>query len=256
MDNQNQLPSLPDADITPASQEEADSLRFSGLGNVINPGASLTYENVAQTAYDSARRLLEINTLKHNVDHDDLTGLLTKKALLANANQRLAEAQPDQIFALLFIDLDNFKAVNDKHPGKHAAGDQVLKDVATLLMKDTRQTEQFYDLLAHGDRADNESSRLGGDEFAIFVELTGRTESSSAMSAQERLDAFRGRLETDFGIYMLEHPELTALGFGMSAGGVIHQPGQTAEDMLIQGDQLLTAEKAAHHALNGQYRSA
>lgn len=255
MPTPDQAPAFQDDTIVPQTQAEVDNLQFSGLGETINPDSSMVLDNVAQQAYESARRLVDNNALRHNLEHDDLTGLLTKSALLSNANKRLAEATTDQQFAVLFIDLDNFKAVNDKHPGKHDEGDAVLRDTARLLTQDTRHNEQFLDLLAHGKREDSDPARLGGDEFAVFVELTARDERSAHLTPAERALAIRSRLQDDFNDYLSKRPDLQELGFGMSVGIALHEQGQSAEDMLIQADQALKAEKDLHHSQNGSYRS-
>ncbi|MFS8047590.1 putative bifunctional diguanylate cyclase/phosphodiesterase [Rhizobium sp. BR 314] len=96
------------------------------------------------------RRYIE-EQLSHNANHDALTGLPNRRLF----EQRLATAlaQPDTCHALMFIDLDQFKAVNDN--GGHAAGDALLRRVSLDLGKAIRGT----DLLA----------RLGGDEFGIVL---------------------------------------------------------------------------------------
>lgn|GEM_PF-6133552 len=193
--------------------------------------------------------------LQHELNHDDLTGLLTKRAFLEKADKRLAEAKPGRIYAMLFVDADNFKAINDKHPGRHAEGDNILKSIARGLKKHTRQGEQIGDLLAHGMREDGEPGRLGGDEFAVFAELTARNERGEAMSDQEKLDAFVGRINNDLSAEFQDRPDLEAHGFGVSVAGTLFRPGDTAETMLMRGDYELKQVKAAHHEVQGSYRS-
>jgi diguanylate cyclase (GGDEF)-like protein/PAS domain S-box-containing protein len=85
--------------------------------------------------------------------HDPLTGLLNRASLLERINENLAYAyRHDSHFALLLLDLDRFKQVNDSYG--HPAGDALLQQVAMRLKAEVRQT----DVLA----------RLGGDEFAII----------------------------------------------------------------------------------------
>src|SRR5678816_2234260 len=83
-------------------------------------------------------------------DSDPLTRLLNRRALL---RELTAAATEDEPLALVFLDLDNFKDVNDGHG--HAAGDRVLAQVATLLVE----------LVRSGDDA----FRVGGDEFALLL---------------------------------------------------------------------------------------
>ncbi|MCJ8054894.1 EAL domain-containing protein [Shinella curvata] len=96
------------------------------------------------------RRNIE-DQLSHNAHHDALTGLPNRRLF----EERLARAleQPGSRHALMFIDLDQFKAVNDN--GGHAAGDELLRRISRDLDKAIRGS----DLLA----------RLGGDEFGIIL---------------------------------------------------------------------------------------
>jgi len=84
---------------------------------------------------------------------DELTGLPNRRALYAEANTRLAEPRNSRQ-ALLMLDLDKFKEVNDSLG--HRAGDQLLVQVGTRLRENLRDG----DLLA----------RLGGDEFAVMLD--------------------------------------------------------------------------------------
>ena len=87
---------------------------------------------------------------------DDLTGLLTKKAFRDNFSTHLSKAKngpKEQPLAVGFFDLDGFLSVNETHG--HAAGDQLLKVVAGVLVK----------MLPSSGKA----SRYGGDEFAVLL---------------------------------------------------------------------------------------
>jgi diguanylate cyclase (GGDEF)-like protein len=89
--------------------------------------------------------------LTYLADHDSLTGLVNRRVL----NERLArDFRPRDDLALLYLDLDGFKAVNDEHG--HAAGDAVLVEVARRIRAEVRD----------GDLA----ARLGGDEFAVLCQ--------------------------------------------------------------------------------------
>lgn len=80
---------------------------------------------------------------------------MANRLLLADRlDQALAKAQRDKRhFALLYLDLDRFKPVNDQHG--HAVGDQLLKEVAARLMDAVRQSDTV--------------ARVGGDEFVIIL---------------------------------------------------------------------------------------
>ena len=91
--------------------------------------------------------------LSHQAHHDGLTGLANRRHFRARVVQALASG-PSERVAVLALDLDGFKGVNDSLG--HAAGDKVLQQVADRLLSATRGS----DLVA----------RLGGDEFAVLLE--------------------------------------------------------------------------------------
>jgi diguanylate cyclase (GGDEF)-like protein len=90
---------------------------------------------------------------QHLAHTDPLTGLFNGRALFAQAPSLLSRAAPATPTALCYIDLDNFKQVNDRFG--HSEGDAVLQSVARLLASHIRS----------GDVA----ARLGGDEFALLL---------------------------------------------------------------------------------------
>jgi Amt family ammonium transporter len=118
-----------------------DELR-SSLGSVI------TFRNVT-----AAKRLTD--ELTHQAHHDPLTGLPNRRAFESRLRRAVISAKEQQCrHALLYFDLDHFKPVNDT--AGHAAGDELLRQLAKLLRSQLRE----HDALA----------RLGGDEFAILIE--------------------------------------------------------------------------------------
>ena len=90
--------------------------------------------------------------LRRRATHDELTGCLNRAAITRALEESMAEAEPDDERAVLFIDLDGFKEVNDAHG--HAAGDELLRAVAGHL----RASVRAGDLVG----------RLGGDEFLVL----------------------------------------------------------------------------------------
>jgi len=93
--------------------------------------------------------------LQRAADHDGLTGLLNRRAFEHRLHQRLdtAPTQGRGGLALLWLDLDHFKAINDRHG--HPAGDAVLRAIAATI--------------AGCCRPDDLSARLGGEEFALVI---------------------------------------------------------------------------------------
>ncbi|MFP5306423.1 MAG: GGDEF domain-containing protein, partial [Gammaproteobacteria bacterium] len=99
---------------------------------------------------------------------DDLTGVLNRRAFLARALEVLGETARSQPTALMVLDLDNFKVLNDSHG--HAAGDAVLREFARLVAAQLRPQDLF--------------ARVGGEEFWI---LLPDTDVPGAQALAERL---------------------------------------------------------------------
>lgn len=111
--------------------------------------------------------------LQHRTMVDPLTGLLNRDAFEEQARARLAHSQGP--LSLLYIDLDNFKLVNDA--ASHAAGDEVLRQVARLI----QNTFAPNALLAHS----------GGDEFTVLLEAAAEQASVPARRLLASIEALR-----------------------------------------------------------------
>ncbi|MEM7738052.1 MAG: diguanylate cyclase, partial [Deinococcota bacterium] len=109
-------------------------------------GAALIIRDITLETAQQAR-------LENAAFIDALTGIYNRARFEQLANIRIQESTLDDVIALLYIDLDKFKPVNDTHG--HQAGDQVLQAVAQRLQYSVRE----QDLVA----------RLGGDEFAVLL---------------------------------------------------------------------------------------
>jgi diguanylate cyclase (GGDEF)-like protein len=113
---------------------------------------ALTIATLLMIMGDARRRRRLAQSLERQANHDPLTMLPNRRFFLEWLGYALAQARRDgNQVALLYIDLDGFKAVNDRHG--HRRGDAVLAAIAERL----RATKREGDLLA----------RLGGDEFAL-----------------------------------------------------------------------------------------
>jgi diguanylate cyclase (GGDEF)-like protein/PAS domain S-box-containing protein len=111
----------------------------------------------------SDRKLVEEHT-RHLAEHDFLTDLPNRVLLLDRLHQALAAARRQQTkVALMFLDLDRFKAINDTHG--HQAGDLVLREVALRLTRCVRGVDTV--------------SRQGGDEFVVILADIGGTDQAS-----------------------------------------------------------------------------
>jgi diguanylate cyclase (GGDEF)-like protein len=94
----------------------------------------------------------ERGRLVHEASHDQLTGLLNRRAFLEMVEQASEQLGPGEMVAIMFIDLDGFKAINDTHG--HVVGDEFLKAFAGRLST----------LL----RPEDTAGRIGGDEFVVL----------------------------------------------------------------------------------------
>ena len=92
--------------------------------------------------------------MSYQANHDLLTGLLNRVAFEMRLDAALAVECPQAAGVVMFLDLDQFKVVNDTCG--HAAGDQLLKQVTSLLTQEIRKQDTL--------------ARLGGDEFAVLLE--------------------------------------------------------------------------------------
>jgi diguanylate cyclase (GGDEF)-like protein len=144
--------------------------------------------------------------------HDALTGLLNRTSFRDRLAALItATADEGKAGAVLMIDLDGFKAINDT--AGHAAGDEALKGVA--------------EALARCAGSDGSIARLGGDEFGVLVASSqaGLARARAEQVARELIGAISvigeedhdARLGASIGIYVLESPER------LSAETVIHQ---------------------------------
>lgn len=99
--------------------------------------------------------ITEANILYHKATHDSLTQLVNRQHYEERLEKALAKSIKHELFgAVAFIDLDNFKPVNDT--AGHAAGDELLKRISTIIQSRIRNRDTI--------------ARIGGDEFALLLE--------------------------------------------------------------------------------------
>jgi diguanylate cyclase (GGDEF)-like protein len=100
----------------------------------------------------------ERDSLRRDALSDPVTGVANRRSLLARADYEIARhRRAGQTFALVMLDLDGFKQLNDRFG--HAAGDDLLRDVAAALRR--------------AMRAQDTVARFGGDEFCVLAPETG-----------------------------------------------------------------------------------
>lgn len=112
--------------------------------------------------------------LEYFAIHDALTGLLNRRSLEEMLNRTIARAKRGVVSSLLYMDLDNFKDVNDTVG--HAAGDEVLNTLSDLLKAALRTEDVIF--------------RVGGDEFAVLLEgMDGRESFLAAERLRKAVEA-------------------------------------------------------------------
>jgi diguanylate cyclase (GGDEF)-like protein len=171
-----------------------------GLGRALAQAAAIAMDNA---------RLYE--ELRHQAFHDGLTGLANRALFGDRVEHALARSvRTGSLVGVLFIDLDDFKTVNDRFG--HPAGDQLLRTIGERILEHVRP----------GDTA----ARLGGDEFAVLLEDL-RGEDDARAVAQRLIDEIRtptrlGEVDALVG---------ASVGIALSVGG-----GEQAADLLRNAD--------------------
>jgi diguanylate cyclase (GGDEF)-like protein len=150
---------------------------------------------------------------------DPLTGL-ANRALFTNRVEHALErrARYRQSVAVLFVDLDDFKAVNDKLG--HAAGDQLLRAAAARLLECVRSADT--------------AARIGGDEFAVLLEAA-----PSADEAPEVAERILRAMRAPFRLDSQEHFVCASIGIAVSSDS-----NETVDDLLRQADIAMYAAKS------------
>jgi diguanylate cyclase (GGDEF)-like protein/PAS domain S-box-containing protein len=158
--------------------------------------------------------------LRYAALHDSLTGLPNRALLMDRLDHALQRTRRDasKSFAVLFLDLDRFKLINDSQG--HHVGDLLLKEVAVRLVKTLREVDTV--------------ARLGGDEFVVILE--GIENLSGAERAAERVQ------EAVTQPFNLEDREVyTSASIGIAVG---NRPNVRPEEMLRDADLALYQAKS------------
>jgi diguanylate cyclase (GGDEF)-like protein/PAS domain S-box-containing protein len=170
---------------------------------------------------DITERKAELNDLEHVANHDALTGLYNRRYFVTELERRLVLARRGKhsTAAVMFIDLDRFKEINDIFG--HAAGDEVLIQVSRILRERTRGSDIV--------------GRMGGDEFAVILH---DVQPETALQVGE---LFREQVQR----YCYHHGTAKAtIGASIGITMIDHKAG-TVEETMAQADQACYESKRA-----------
>lgn len=163
------------------------------------------------------KNLIAQQQIEHLAHHDMLTGLNNRNIFIQMLESQLAHSRrSNKPLALLYMDLDNFKPINDQYG--HEAGDYVLKQFAARLKLILRESDTL--------------ARLGGDEFAAILPSYGN---------RRQLEIIAQRI-----ISAIEKPVTFGdqhLQVGISIGIAIHLQGPPLESLLHEADQAMYEAK-------------
>jgi len=196
------------------------------------PAARREQSRSIQLAAEVDRLLAELSETRRalaelaaRADTDPLLDILNRRGFERELGRALAYVKRyGSSAALVYLDLDGFKAVNDTHG--HAAGDALLKAVAETLRRRVRASDVI--------------ARLGGDEFAILLWNLSETDAHTKARV----------LEDEIGRTEIRHDGARLLAAG-SAGATMLEPLDTAADALSRADAAMYARKAARRAARG-----
>jgi diguanylate cyclase (GGDEF)-like protein len=198
---------------------DASAQQPTDRADALEPDHGLSNEAVVALIESERRYRLLAERLEHAALHDSLTGLANRAYLVEEIARSLSASQrAGTRTAVLMIDLDNFKVVNDTLG--HACGDDLLRAAA----------ERLSTLVRDGDLV----ARHGGDEFAVVMrDITDPTD--VVRTAHRVVGAFRSPLQVG------EYELVTTASIGV----VVSQPDVTADGLLGAADRALYVAKDA-----------
>jgi len=166
------------------------------------------------------------NELRDAATHDFLTGLPNRRLLLDRLERALrVSRRQNHYLAVLFLDLDKFKLLNDTHG--HDAGDRLLKAVAGRLQTDLRDSDTV--------------ARIGGDEFVVLLEGLGPTRESAANHCALVAEKLRAATAVEYDLDGLRYHGSVSIGIRIYEG-----ISATPDEILKDADTAMYQNKRTH----------
>ncbi len=177
-------------------------------------GAVETLQNVTE------QKLYE-QELSHQANHDSLTGLANRSLLDTLLDKEVVQAQRGEtILAVLFIDLDNFKQINDTLG--HAAGDRVIRLIGQRIAGSIRDVDTV--------------ARIGGDEYVVLLH-----QPESQLFITRAVQRISAAVSEKF------HLQSQSLHIGCSIGVAVYpKDGETASELMMHADVAMYKAKEKH----------
>jgi diguanylate cyclase (GGDEF)-like protein/PAS domain S-box-containing protein len=206
------------------SLELREGRRWYELSVVRKPTEAGEEERFIAIARDVTERKQNQEAIAHLAFHDSLTGLPNRR-LLAERLQtaRTFSQRQQQYCALMFLDLDRFKQLNDTHG--HEIGDQMLQEVARRLEQNVRAVDTI--------------ARLGGDEFVVLLQALSSSQSDARLHATTVAHKVLAALAEPYMISGHAHASTPSIGITLFCGDE-----QTAPELLRQADAAMYQAKA------------
>ncbi|MDX9975295.1 MAG: diguanylate cyclase, partial [FCB group bacterium] len=194
---------------------------------------------MAGSQSDVTERKLAEDRIRHDARHDGLTGLANRHLFMDRLDHalKLRRRRQKDLFAVLFLDLDRFKVINDSLG--HAAGDALLKESALRIASCLRASDTASRL------GNNTVARLGGDEFAVLIE--NLPDVTAAVRVAERIQQ---KLCQAFRIEDKEVSTSASIGIALSGDHY-----KTSDELLRDADTAMYRAKQlgkARHAIFDQ----
>ncbi len=204
--------------------KNGSKLTVEGRWTLVNDASGQPFSILAINTDITARKAAE-HKIQHLAFYDPLTGLPNRQLLLDRLHQALSShARSGNHGALLFIDLDNFKALNDTLG--HAKGDQLLTEVAHRLSRLVRDNDTV--------------ARLGGDEFVVMLEGLNGNLAKAAIQTKSIAETLLAALSLSYELDNLSHHGSASIGVTLFSDA-----SEGTDELLKRADMAMYQAKAA-----------